>query len=294
MSIPTILRKIGVFINIFKCPHEPQIRTDKLNPDEIKKDLKTIFIGREIICFETIDSTNKAAKDLADKKAKEGTLVIAEEQTKGRGRLNRNWQSMPYCNILMSLIFRPVLPASKIFYLTMISSTALVNAIKKLTGLKVRIKWPNDIYYNNKKLAGILTELKADRNSVKYAIVGIGLNVNSDPSENAEIREIATSLYKESGKIISRNELLRMILIEIEREYDLLKKGKFEKIRTGWERHSLVMGKPVIIYSDNFIEEGIALSIADDGALIIRKENGEKKQIICGDVSLRLNIKRNS
>jgi BirA family transcriptional regulator, biotin operon repressor / biotin---[acetyl-CoA-carboxylase] ligase len=261
---------------------------DKLDPAKINNKLKTLFIGRNIVLFDTIDSTNKAAKKMADKGAKEGTLVIAEEQTKGKGRMSRSWHSPSHSNILMSLIFRPELPPAKIFYLTMISSIALVSAIKKTTGLETMIKWPNDIYYNNKKLAGILTELRADQGKISHAVVGIGLNVNFDPAENDDIKKTATSLYKESEQKLSRNELLIIILQEIEREYSLLKQFRFEKIRRKWNKHSLILGKPVIIFSDNYKEEGTALSIADDGALILVKDNGEKKRIICGDVSLRL------
>jgi BirA family transcriptional regulator, biotin operon repressor / biotin---[acetyl-CoA-carboxylase] ligase len=264
------------------------MQLEKIDPVNIKNQLNTSFIGREIHYYEKIDSTNKIAKDFANKNANEGALFITEEQTKGRGRLNRNWQSQPYSNILMSLIFRPALHPSKIFSLTMISSIALVNAIMKMSGLTTKIKWPNDIYYNNKKLAGILTELKADKNKVSYAIVGIGLNVNSDLSEDPALKDIATSLYNETGKIISRNELLIVILSEIEQWYNSLNQGRFEDIRREWNDHSLVLGKPVVVYSDNYKEEGIALSIADDGSLIIQKNNGEQKKIICGDVSLRL------
>jgi BirA family transcriptional regulator, biotin operon repressor / biotin---[acetyl-CoA-carboxylase] ligase len=260
----------------------------KLNPTKIKKGLTTSSIGHEIVYFENIDSTNKEAKNLADKGAVEGTLVIAEEQTKGRGRLSRNWMSTPYESILMSLIFRPDLPLSKIFTLTMIASVAIVKAIKKTTGLKTRIKWPNDIYFNNKKLAGILTELNVKGNTINYAIVGIGLNVNFDPDKYPEIKEIATSLYKETGKSVSRNELLQTILIEIGREYSLLKNGKINKIRKQWNKNSLVIGKPVIVFSEGYSEEGIAESIAEDGSLILLKKDGDKKNILCGDVSLRL------
>ncbi len=281
--------------NIIKNPWKSKLHTTdeqtfpgKINPAEIKNGLKNVSIGQEIVYFRKTESTNKEAKKLADKGAGEGTLVVAEEQSKGRGRLNRSWISAPYENILMSLVFRPALPPSKIFSLTMIASIAIVKAIKKTTGLKTKIKWPNDIYYNNKKLAGILTELNANRNKINYAIVGIGLNVNFDPNKYPEIKEIATSLYEETGKIISRNKLLQTILIEIEKEYNSLKKGKINRIRKEWNKYSLVTGKPVIVFSEGYSEEGIAESIAEDGSLILIKSNGEKKNILCGDVSLRL------
>jgi BirA family transcriptional regulator, biotin operon repressor / biotin---[acetyl-CoA-carboxylase] ligase len=261
---------------------------EKINPAEIKKSLKNSVIGREILYFTTIGSTNKEAKKMADEGAREGTLVIAEEQIKGRGRLNRNWMSAPYENLLMSLVFRPDITPSKIFSLTMIASIAIVKAIKKTAGLKTKIKWPNDIYCSNKKLAGILTELNANRDKIKYVIVGIGLNVNLDPDQHMEIKEVATSLYKETGKIISRNKLLRTILRELEKQFNLLKKDKINKIRKNWNKYSLVNGKPVIVFSEGYSEEGIADSISEDGSFILIKSNGERKNILCGDVSLRL------
>lgn len=261
---------------------------EKMNPDMIKSGLKTAFIGQSIVYSTKTESTNKDAKELAEKGAREGTLVITEEQAKGRGRLNRSWVSVPHENILISLIFRPALPPSKLFSLTMITSIAIVKAIRKTTGLKAKIKWPNDIYYNNKKLAGILTELNVGRNQINYAIVGIGLNVNSDMNKFPEIKEIATSLFNETGKIISRNELLKEILFKLEKKYNLLKDGKNNRIRKNWNKYSLVTGRHVTVFSEGYSEEGIADSIAEDGSLILLKSNGEKKNILCGDVSLRI------
>ena len=140
-----------------------QSTKDKFEPAEIKDLLNTSIIGRDIIYYEKIDSTNKTAINIANNGAVEGTVILTDEQTKGRGRLNRSWISEPYANITMSLIIRLSLSVDKSFYLTMIASIALVKAIKKITCLKTLIKWPNDIYYNNKKLSGILTELKFDQ-----------------------------------------------------------------------------------------------------------------------------------
>ncbi len=261
---------------------------EKINPAEIKNRLKSSFIGLDIVYLEKTESTNKEAKKLAENGAAEGTLVIAEEQTKGRGRLSRSWLSGPNENILMSLIFRPALPLPGIFNLTMIASIAIVKAIKKATGLKTKIKWPNDIYCGNKKLAGILTELNARREIINYAIVGIGLNVNLDPDRHNDIKEVATSLFKETKKIIARDILLKSILEEMDKQYILLKKGKIDIIRKEWNRYSLVKGKSVIVFSGGYSEEGIADSIDADGSLILIKNDGEKKNILCGDVSLRI------
>lgn len=288
MIISTLTINIKRFIWFFRQLLVMLDEADKLNPAEIKLGLKTHIIGNEIFFFDKTESTNKTAKELAKKGAEEGTIVIAGEQTKGRGRLDRKWLSAPDKNILMSLLLRPELPPSKAFLLTMMTSVAIVKAIKKETGLNTLIKWPNDIYYNNKKLAGILTELNSDRKGIKYAIIGIGLNVNLDPDNYKEIREIATSLYKETGKIIIRNNLLRRILTEIEKEYNLLKRNKIDKIRRAWTKRSMVLGKPVTLSGDDYSEEGIAESINEDGSLILIKSDGERKTIVRGDISLRL------
>ncbi|MFH0975352.1 MAG: biotin--[acetyl-CoA-carboxylase] ligase [Spirochaetota bacterium] len=282
--LPFTAKKKLTFQNASDTNNNP----GKLNTDKFKISNKTHSIGQDILYFTKIDSTNTKAKELADKGAKEGTIVIAEEQTKGRGRLNRHWISAPYKNILMSLVFRPALPPSRIYLLTMSASIAIVKAIKKTTGLRTQIKWPNDIYYKNKKLAGILTELHIDKNNIKYAVMGIGLNVNFDPALFPEIIDIATSLYKECGRIISREKLLKKILLEMAREYYLLLKGDVNKIRKNWNKHSLVTGKAVIISSGKYSEEGIAGAVAEDGSLTLIKSNGEIKNIFCGDVSLRV------
>ena len=288
MIISTLTINIKRFIWFFRQLLVMLDETDKLNTAEIKIGLKTRIIGNEIVYFDKTESTNKTAKELAKKGAEEGTIVIAAEQTKGRGRLDRKWVSAPDKNILMSLLLRPELPPSKAFQLTMMTSVAVVKAIKKETGLNTLIKWPNDIYYNNKKLAGILTELNSDRKGIKYAIIGIGLNVNLDTDNYKDIKEIATSLYKETGKIFLRNNLLRRILIEIEKEYNLLKRNKIDKIRREWTKRSMVLGKSVTLSGDDYSEEGIAESINEDGSLILIKNDGERKTIVCGDISLRL------
>ncbi|MBN2041699.1 MAG: biotin--[acetyl-CoA-carboxylase] ligase [Spirochaetes bacterium] len=259
---------------------------DKLRTSKIKPD--TVLLGKEIVYYKKTDSTNRVAKELANNGDCEGTLIIADEQTKGRGRLNRNWISAPGTNILMSLVFRPFLPVNKSFFLTMIASTTLVKAIKKVTGLKTLIKWPNDIYCNNKKMSGVLTELNLHHNKIDYAVIGIGLNVNSDLSAVPGIKDTATSIFMERGQKFSRTSLLCSILEILEEEYLQLKQNKFENIRKQWEDNSLVIGKQVIVSSGDYSEFGIAESIAEDGSLVLLNEENKRKNIHAGDVSLRL------
>ena len=261
---------------------------DRLLPSEIRDGIKTSLIGSEISYYEKIESTNAIAKNMAMNGAKEGTLVIAEEQTRGRGRLNREWLSPAYSNILMSLIFRPNLQAAKAFSMIMLTSVAIVRAIHGTTSLVAQIKWPNDIYLNNKKLGGILTEFNAEQDKVNFIVVGAGLNVNFDPCLYPEIKDSATSLKKVLGKEVKRAVLLRSILEEIERGYSAFNRGCISQLRSEWDSHSLVTGRHVRIHSLDNVEEGIVESIDDDGCLILRDINGNTKRILSGDVSLRV------
>jgi len=263
---------------------------DKLLPLEIKDGLDTAVFGQRLFYYSTISSTNLIAKQLASEGAAEGSVVIAEEQTKGRGRLDREWISPAGKNILMSVVFYPKLPPSHVFSLTMMTSLAIVKAIETTVAVFPMIKWPNDIYLHGKKIGGILTEFNAQQDMVNFVIAGIGLNVNFDLFNYPEIKDIGTSLLKESGKEISRIKLLQSILKEIEKGYRLINDGKFDRIYNQWNRYSLVTGKPVRIISFNSVEDGIAESVDETGALVLRDKHGNVKKIVCGDVSLRLNL----
>ncbi|MEW6614358.1 MAG: biotin--[acetyl-CoA-carboxylase] ligase [Thermodesulfobacteriota bacterium] len=283
------LRKEGFCIDAqSRLGYHLVIPPDKLIPLEIKDGIKTSFVGQEIFYYPKTESTNLIAKNLAINEAKEGTVVTAEEQTKGRGRLDRSWLSPAYKNILMSIIFRPDVRPSQVFSLTMLTSLAVVKAIKAITTLNALIKWPNDIYIGGKKIGGILTEFSAEHDRVNFVIVGVGLNVNFDPSIYPEIKDTATSLSKALGKEISRVVLLRSILEETEKGYNLLKKGKVTQIRNEWNAHSLITGKPVRIASFGITEEGVAESVDEDGCLILLDYKGKRKRIFSGDVSLKI------
>ncbi len=263
-------------------------KSDLLKPELIKKGLRTRFIAEHIHYFEITDSTNTIAMDLAKKGAQDGTLIVTEEQIRGRGRLGREWLSAPYNSLIMSLIFKPNIEPSQLYYITMLSSIAVVNAVKRTAGISAGIKWPNDIYINNKKVAGILTELFINKESETIVVVGIGLNVNVDTSIYPEIREIATSMSIETDTEISRVRLLRKILEETERGYVLLKKEEFKQIRDEWNDRSIIFGKKVKIIEGDTVKEGLAEYIDEEGSLMIINKNGKREKIVCGDVSLRI------
>ncbi len=259
-----------------------------LYPVFIRDALAAVWIARHIHYFPRIDSTNRFAKTLAAQGAADGTLVLAEEQTAGRGRMDRIWVSPAFSSILCSIIFFPQLPTAALFRLTMIAAVAIVNAIKRVCGVTASIKWPNDIYLSGKKLCGILTEFSADPQSVQYAVIGIGLNVNNDFSDHPELNNTATSLRLELGTMVSRFALLVAILEELDGQYHLLNTGGTEIIRRTWEQHALICGKRVRISSGDSSMNGIALGINDNGHLMLVDESGFRRDIVCGDVSLEL------
>jgi len=261
---------------------------DRLLPLLVQQNLHTRMVGRKVVFFESTDSTNVRAKALAESGEEQGVVVLAEEQTRGKGRLDRTWVSPRGRNLLFSIIFRPRLLPTQIFRLNMISSVSIVEAVESLTPVRPLIKWPNDVYVGNKKLAGILTEFSGTADGLEYAVVGIGLNVNVDPRSIAEISDIATSLQAELGCPISRIHLLREILRRVDHHYQRLLTGRDTGLREHWNSLSLVVGKDVTISSFDTLEQGRAMGIDEDGALIIRDRFGQTKRILCGDVSLRL------
>ncbi|MDP2643637.1 MAG: biotin--[acetyl-CoA-carboxylase] ligase [Desulfobacterales bacterium] len=260
---------------------------DKVSAYEIAEGIETVSVGREIFYYASTESTNKVAKTRALNGAADGSVIIAEEQTRGRGRLDRNWLSPPGKNILLSIIFRPGIQPREVFSLTMLSSLGVIKAIESRCGLSASIKWPNDIYIGHLKTGGILTEFNAEQDRVDFAVVGIGLNVNFDPAGYPEIAGIATSLSRESGKEISRVSLVQAMLKEIDTLYTVFKRGGFSQIFVQWKACSMVIGKAVTVISQNRMEHGVVDSIREDGCLILQVENGGRKQIFSGDVSLR-------
>ena len=217
---------------------------EKLTKEEILAHLTTERFGRIIDFHEVVVSTQKIAHHLAEDGASEGTLVLADEQNGGRGRLGRVWHSPKGSGIWMSLILRPQLLINQIPQLTLITAVAIVRAIKRVTGVECGIKWPNDILFNGKKVVGILTELQAEVENVRAVIIGMGINVNVEAQDMPEdLNEIATSLKIITGKIQSRAKLIQAILSELEALYDTYLENGFSVIKTMWESHAVSLGK---------------------------------------------------
>jgi BirA family transcriptional regulator, biotin operon repressor / biotin---[acetyl-CoA-carboxylase] ligase len=261
---------------------------DALHADDLLARLgKTKVIGRDVRVFQETTSTNDVIEKLARDGVKEGVVVFAESQTRGRGRLGRKWISPARKGLWFSVLLRPDLRPQEATQLTVASATALRRAIKNETGLKPEIKWPNDILIGGKKVAGILTELSAEVDRVKHIILGIGIDVNLDANEfPAELKKTATSLKIEAGETVSRAELVTAILRELDFDYSRVCAGKFSTVADEWEENCATIGKNVAVQIGDRKIRGRAESLDDDGALLLRTEHGHLERITGGDVTL--------
>jgi BirA family biotin operon repressor/biotin-[acetyl-CoA-carboxylase] ligase len=261
---------------------------DVLHADDLLSRLgKTKVIGRDIRVFEQTTSTNDVIEKLARDGVKEGVVVFAESQTRGRGRLGRKWMSPARKGLWFSILLRPELTPGEATRLTVASGTALRRAIERQTGIKPEIKWPNDILINGRKTAGILTEMNAELDRVKYVILGIGVDVNLTSGDfPADLRKQATSLRAELGKPVSRAELAVTILRELDRDYARMSAGEFGAIADEWEEHCTTIGQRIIIRTGDRQIQGCAESLGEDGALLLRTEHGRLERIIGGDVTV--------
>lgn len=270
---------------------------DRLFPFEISRNLHTKFIGastmldadgepsrtsgKKIHYFDYLSSTMDLAMQLGMQGAGDGTLVLAEAQTKGRGRLGRSWFSPKYKGIYLSLILRPKLAPAVSPILTLLSAVSICEAVKNVTGLEAQIKWPNDVFIQNKKFAGILTEMNAEVDKVNFVVIGIGLNVNNDKKS---LIAQATSLKEQLGHPVSRLALLQELLRRIESNYLLLEDKGSRVIVDKWRNFSSTLGRHVKVYCQNKHIEGCAVDIDSDGSLLVRKASGIIQKISSGDV----------
>jgi BirA family biotin operon repressor/biotin-[acetyl-CoA-carboxylase] ligase len=261
---------------------------DVLHADDLLSRLgKTRIVGRDIRVFQETTSTNDVIEKLAHDGVMEGVIVFAESQTKGRGRLGRKWASPARKGLWFSALLRPKLRPQAVTQLTIGAATALVRAIHSETGLTLEIKWPNDIYVHGKKVAGILTELNAELDTVKYVILGIGVDVNLAAIEfPADFRKLATSLKIEIGEKLDRAELAAEILRELDRVYHRISSGKFEDVADEFEECCKTIGRDVTITVGERCLRGRAESLDADGALLLRTQYGHLERIMGGDVAV--------
>ncbi len=260
---------------------------DRLLPEEVTDGLDTRVLGRKIIYRQEVTSTQEIAREAAAQQAGEGLLVVSEVQKGGRGRVGRVWASLPG-SVYFSIILRPDIKPTEALRVPLVAGIAVARAIHRQTGLETLLKWPNDIFINNRKAGGILTELSAEVDRLEWIIIGIGLNVNATiDSIPDHLKETATSIRIESGKEISRVKLLQLILLELESLYDEYTENGFEPLRRLWKSMSNTIEAEVVICSGTEEVSGKAVDIDSDGALILERADGNRERIVAGDISLR-------
>jgi BirA family biotin operon repressor/biotin-[acetyl-CoA-carboxylase] ligase len=260
--------------------------TSRLIPHEIQRKLRTTFIGHEIRYYDKTSSTSAVAKDLTahqDPASLHGTVIVAEEQTGGMGRMGRAWVS-PGGGIWTTIILKPRIPIDRLFMLTMVGSLAVVRGIKKATAIGALIKWPNDIYIGSKKVGGVITELSAEGPIVHYVLVGIGIDVNVPIRDlPPRLRDSATSLASELGHDVDRVALLATLLREFELRYNQVESGEYDTIVREWKSLSCTLEHRVRIHLGTRTFDGEAIDIDDYGALVVRKDSGAVERVIAGD-----------
>jgi BirA family biotin operon repressor/biotin-[acetyl-CoA-carboxylase] ligase len=232
-----------------------------------------------------VDSTNTRARQLADDGAPEGEIVIAEQQSRGRGRVGRNWISPPFINLYLSVVLRPHLPPAHAPQITLMAAVALADTVAQFVSEPPAIKWPNDILLRGKKLAGILTESSVSPERINYVILGIGVNINFSQVVMPEaIRERATSLLECAGEPVSREAFLGRLIQDLDRCYGILGEAGFNRIAQRWESYFSLRGKRVRVEMGDEGLAGVAKGIDNDGALIIEGERGQFHRVLAGDV----------
>jgi BirA family biotin operon repressor/biotin-[acetyl-CoA-carboxylase] ligase len=264
------------------------MNTPLLTSSEIRYGLDTSIFGKmDIVHYRETDSTNTRARDLAERDYPEGTLVIAENQTAGRGRMGRSWHSPAGMGICMSIILRPRLSPGDAPLITLMTAVAVAETLISLLHLNVRIKWPNDILVGDKKMAGILTEMSVANDAVRYVIMGLGMNVNT-PFEILpdDISATATSVFIETGKRFERAEIVRTFLKLFEYYYQLLQGSGSEQILSRWKEHSGIIGQRIKVDAISSTFVGRVIDIDRSGALLLEDESGNVQSIISGDVSI--------
>jgi BirA family biotin operon repressor/biotin-[acetyl-CoA-carboxylase] ligase len=259
---------------------------DALTETEIRYRLGTASIGSHVVAYRSVKSTNDLACEAAEAGAREGTIFTAEEQTSGRGRLGRSWHSPYGSGIYVSVVLRPTFPPQSAPGTAIMTGVALADTLLAYAPGQVRLKWPNDVLLNGRKVAGILTELGAEDNEIQYLVIGVGINVNLEEFDfPPELRPIATSLRRELGKPIRRVELLQAFLRNLEREYTNYQQDRLLRSHDRIREYSALIGHSVALESGKILREGLVKDIDSEGRLILETIDGPVP-IIAGEVTV--------
>ena len=259
---------------------------DLLNEMRIREYLQTKWLAKRIIYLPVTDSTNTQAKKMGEEGAEHGTLVVTQCQTAGRGRRGRSWES-PEGNVYFTFLLRPEVEISRASMITLVAALAVAKAVDDVTGLDSKIKWPNDVVANGKKLCGILTESSSDLEYINYAVVGIGINVNQNAFPE-EIAETASSLLLETGHTVDRGQLLGVFLNRFEQYYEtFIQTEDMSGLRDVYNEKLVNCGREVKIIEKDRERVLKALGIDNDGGLVVENSEGERESIISGEVSVR-------
>ncbi len=254
---------------------------DRLIPQELRWDLETKRVGQRIIAYETTDSTMNLAHRLAEGGEPEGSVVVAEGQSRGRGRLGRRWISPKGKGIYLSVILRPPLQLSEAPLITLMAAVAVAGAVQEVSDLTPEIKWPNDLLLKGKKVAGILMELNAELNRVNYVVIGIGMNVHTP---RGSLPAQATSLYEELGHKVDRVKLARTLLRRLDGSYDEFLNRGVQPILNRWRDFAAFLGRRIRVVAEGRTVDGQAMDIDARGALQVRTDTGFVESISAGEV----------
>lgn len=266
---------------------------NKVSENTLYWGLNTKWLGKELEHYPILDSTQGLAMEKAQLGAKEGLVIVAERQTAGRGRSRHKWHSDHTDGIWFSFVIRPKIIPTRAPQLTLLTATAVAQAIENVTGIKPSIKWPNDLLIGDKKIAGILTEMQAEHDEIHHVVVGIGLNVNQSVEDlNHEIKTIATSLKIETGETYQKQEIIQEILTNFEASYhDYLANG-FEPIRRKWLAYAYRLGETIRYTVNGNVNEGIFRGIDYDGTLIVENQKQEKQKLYSAKIDWFSEVER--
>jgi BirA family transcriptional regulator, biotin operon repressor / biotin---[acetyl-CoA-carboxylase] ligase len=252
--------------------------------EELQLGLTTEVFGRQLYVYDTIDSTNASAKMCANNGAREGTVVITDHQTAGRGRFGKIWQAESGSSLLFSVVIRPSFSKDRIGLLSFFAAAGVATAVETITGKQCECKWPNDILLHEKKFCGILMESTFQKNALDYIIIGIGVNVNQR-NFPGELAGNATSLSMECGRALDRRIVFCSILSSLELLYRDVRTGNFNTVLAEWKARTTIFGKRVTLVQDAHAIDGIAVNLAADGGLIVETKTG-RRVFYAGDVTL--------